>query len=92
MRYLNKIIYVFFSASVITFSLSAGQVSAFEDVSFVNEIRLGFKQPADAAVSSSRNLYVLDSKLCTVSIVDSAGYLMKVFGRKHSYSTKLVKK
>ncbi len=80
MRYLKNLLKVSISSSVIAFSQSAGQVSAFEDVSFVNELRLGFKQPIDTAVSGSRNIYILDSKLCKVSIADSAGYLIKEFG------------
>ena len=80
MRYTKELLKIIILAIVIASFLITQQVSAFEDVSFVNEIRSGFKKPVDVAVSGSGNIYILDSKFCKVSISDSAGYLIKVFG------------
>jgi len=59
---------------------------AFENVKFIQELKAGFQEPVDVAVSIPGDIYVLDRKAPKVYIFDSTGAMKSSFGEKGSAS------
>ncbi|MFQ5963857.1 MAG: NHL repeat-containing protein [Candidatus Scalinduaceae bacterium] len=68
-----------------TFSFCFNHIGyAFEEVKFVRELKSELKEPIDAAVSQTGDVYVLDKKSCKVFVFDTEGNIKLSFGKKGS--------